>query len=113
IYAHASVGCLHLRPILNLKDPGDVERMAAIARDACRLVMSLGGVMSGEHGDGLARTQWNRYLYGDRLWEAFGRVKAACDPRSLLNPGKVYAQEADLTQNLRYSGPYSRWDEPT
>lgn len=113
IYAHASVGCLHLRPILNLKDPGDVERMAAIARDACRLVMSLGGVMSGEHGDGLARTQWNRYLYGDRLWEAFGRVKAACDPRSLLNPGKVYAQEADLTQNLRYAGPYSRWDEPT
>lgn len=113
IYAHASVGCLHLRPILNLKDPGDVERMAAIARDACRLVMSLGGVMSGEHGDGLARTQWNRFLYGDRLWEAFGRIKEAFDPRGLLNPGKVFAQDADLTQNLRYSGPYHRWDEPT
>lgn len=106
IYAHASVGCLHLRPILNLKEPGDVERMARIAADACRLVMSLGGVMSGEHGDGLARTQWNRYLYGDRLWEAFGLIKQAFDPKSLLNPGKVYAEDADMTKNRRYYDGY-------
>lgn len=106
IYAHASVGCLHLRPILNLKEPEDVERMARIARDACQLVMSLGGVMSGEHGDGLARSQWNRYLYGDRLWEAFGLLKRAFDPDSLLNPGKVYADDVDLTKHHRYGDNY-------
>lgn len=106
IYAHASVGCLHLRPILNLKSPDDVQRMAVIAREACELVMSLGGVMSGEHGDGLARTQWNRFLYGDRLWEAFGIIKKAFDPLGLLNPGKVYADQVDLTENLRYGEEY-------
>ncbi|HEY8449167.1 MAG TPA: FAD-linked oxidase C-terminal domain-containing protein, partial [Bacillota bacterium] len=106
IYAHASVGCLHLRPVLNLKEPDEVEKMARIAREACELVASLGGVMSGEHGDGLSRTQWNRLLYGDRLWEAFGRVKRAFDPAGLLNPGKVYADDVDLRRHQRYGDGY-------
>lgn len=106
IYAHASVGCLHVRPIIPLKEPDEVQKMARIAREACELVLSLGGAMSGEHGDGLARTQWNRVMYGERLWAAFRQVKAGLDPDGLLNPGKVYAESADLTRNHRYSAGY-------
>lgn len=106
IYAHASVGCLHIRPVLNLKEPDQVAKMAAIAREACELVVAVGGAMSGEHGDGLTRTQWNRFMYGDRLWQAFRELKHAFDPYGLLNPGKVYSEDADLTRDLRYDRGY-------
>ena len=106
IYAHASVGCLHIRPVLNLKSAEDVEKMARLAADACRLVMSLGGAMSGEHGDGLSRSQWVRVTYGERLWQAFRRIKNAFDPQGILNPGKITAEDVDLRRHLRYADGY-------
>ncbi|REJ37759.1 MAG: FAD-binding oxidoreductase, partial [Bacillota bacterium] len=106
IYAHAGDGCLHIRPVLNLKDPADVEKMARLAADACRLVLSLGGSMTGEHGDGLSRSQWIRIQYGERLYEAFRRVKQAFDPQGIMNPGKIVADDPDLRRHLRYGNGY-------
>ncbi|HEX6988043.1 MAG TPA: FAD-linked oxidase C-terminal domain-containing protein, partial [Bacillota bacterium] len=110
IYAHAGDGCLHIRPVLNLKDPDEVEKMARLAADACRLVLSLGGSMTGEHGDGLSRSQWIRAQYGERLYEAFRRIKQAFDPQGILNPGKIVADDADLRAHLRYGHGYRTAD---
>jgi FAD/FMN-containing dehydrogenase/Fe-S oxidoreductase len=102
VYAHAGAGCLHLRPIINLKDPKEVDKMLAIADEVTDLVIRHGGTTSSEHGDGMARTQWLRKLYGDRLVDAFGRIKRLFDPKGILNPGKIVSESADLRQNLRY-----------
>ena len=88
-YGHASVGCLHIRPVLNLKDPDDVARMRRITEDVTDLVLEFGGSLSGEHGDGLARSEWNEKMFGPTIYEAFREVKAAFDPDGLLNPGKI------------------------
>ncbi|MEZ6242840.1 MAG: FAD-linked oxidase C-terminal domain-containing protein [Phycisphaerales bacterium] len=88
-YAHASVGVLHVRPLLDLKDPLDVRRMQEIAVEAAHLAKSLGGVMSGEHGDGRARGPLLEDYFGAELMEAFRRIKAIFDPHNLLNPGAV------------------------
>lgn len=87
-YAHASVGCLHVRPLLDLKRPEDVARMRAISQAVSDLVLAFGGAMSGEHGDGLARSCYNEKLFGPTLYQAFRQLKAAFDPQGLLNPGK-------------------------
>ncbi len=92
-YAHASVGVLHVRPLIDIHDPQDRERMKAIALAAADLAKSLGGVMSGEHGDGRVRTPLLERFYGPELIAAFREVKAAFDPRNLLNPGNI----VDLT----------------
>ncbi|MCI0459968.1 MAG: FAD-binding protein [Gemmataceae bacterium] len=105
-YGHASVGCLHIRPVLNLKDPADVARMRAIMEDITDLVLSFGGALSGEHGDGLARSEWNRKMFGDAVYQAFRRVKHAFDPHGLLNPGKV-VDAPPMTEQLRYGPGYS------
>jgi FAD/FMN-containing dehydrogenase/Fe-S oxidoreductase len=110
-YGHASVGCLHIRPLLNLKDSVDVKRMRHIAADVTDLVLEFGGALSGEHGDGLARSEWNRKMFGDSIYEAFRKIKQAFDPNNLLNPGKVVDAPA-MTENLRYSPEY-RPAEPT
>jgi Fe-S oxidoreductase len=110
-YGHASVGCLHIRPLLNLKDQVEVKRMRQITADITDLVLEFGGALSGEHGDGLARSEWNRKMFGDTLYEAFRQVKHAFDPDNLLNPGKVVDAPA-MTENLRYSPDY-RPIEPT
>jgi FAD/FMN-containing dehydrogenase/Fe-S oxidoreductase len=104
-YGHASVGCLHIRPLLNLKDPLEVKRMRQITSDITDLVLEFGGALSGEHGDGLARSEWNRKMFGETLYEAFRQVKHAFDPDNLLNPGKVVDAPA-MTENLRYSPDY-------
>jgi FAD/FMN-containing dehydrogenase/Fe-S oxidoreductase len=104
-YGHASVGCLHIRPVLNLKDPGDVATMRRITEDVTDLVLAFGGSLSGEHGDGLARSEWNRKMFGDALYDAFCRVKGAFDPHGLLNPGKV-VHAPRMTENLRYPPGY-------
>ena len=88
-YAHASVGCLHVRPSLNLKEAPDVGRMRAIATEVHDIVLDLGGSHSGEHGDGLVRSEFIEGLMGRRLAAAFGEVKQAFDPRGFMNPGKI------------------------
>jgi FAD/FMN-containing dehydrogenase/Fe-S oxidoreductase len=88
-YAHASAGCLHMRPILNIKTPDGLSSMRLIAAAAADLLASLGGTMSGEHGDGQARGEWLERIYGPEIVDAFRQVKAAFDPHNLLNPGKI------------------------
>ena len=88
-YAHASVGCLHVRPILNMKDGGDVTRMRAIAEETSELVRRYHGSYSGEHGDGISRSEFVEPLFGARLTRAFEAVKDGFDPDNHLNPNKI------------------------
>jgi FAD/FMN-containing dehydrogenase/Fe-S oxidoreductase len=105
MYGHASVGLIHARPLLNLKDAGDVVKLRAIAEGVRDLVLEFGGALSGEHGDGLLRSEFNRQMFGDTLYEAFRELKRTFDPRGLLNPGKIVdAQPMDT--NLRYGPGY-------
>jgi Fe-S oxidoreductase len=111
-YGHASVGCLHIRPLLNLKDRRDVASMRRIMADVTDLLLEYGGSLSGEHGDGLARSEWNRKMFGPRIYDAFCRVKQAFDPHDLLNPGKV-VHGPPMTDNLRYAPGYAPVEPPT
>ncbi|MEE2970851.1 MAG: FAD-binding and (Fe-S)-binding domain-containing protein [Pseudomonadota bacterium] len=88
-YAHASVGCLHVRPVLNMKDQGDVTKMRAIAEEAFAMVREYKGSHSGEHGDGISRSEFLAPMYGKRITDAFKEVKRAFDPEGLFNPGKI------------------------
>lgn len=99
-YGHCSVGCLHIRPFLDLTDPGQVTTMRAVAEEIKDLVREYGGVNSSEHGDGLARSEFNRELFGDDLYEAMRRVKQVFDPSNLLNPGKI-VDAPPMTAHLR------------
>ena len=104
-YAHTSVGCMHVRPLLDLRDPQDVRVMREMAEEVFALVTEFGGCMSGEHGDGLSRSAFNERQFGSRLYESFRRLKRAFDPRGLMNPGKIVdAQE--VGENLRYGNGY-------
>jgi FAD/FMN-containing dehydrogenase/Fe-S oxidoreductase len=88
-YGHASVGCLHIRPVLNLHDSDDVRAMRAITEDVTDLVLAFNGSLSGEHGDGLSRSEWNEKMFGPVVYEAFKQIKRAFDPDNVLNPGKI------------------------
>ncbi len=88
-YAHASVGCLHVRPVLNLKQELEVKKMRAIAEEAFAMVREYKGSHSGEHGDGLVRSEFHEAMFGSRLVRAFEEVKDAFDPHGLFNPGKI------------------------
>ena len=88
-YAHASVGCLHVRPVLNLKSEIDVKKMRAIAEEAFAMVREYKGSHSGEHGDGLVRSEFHEAMFGPRMVASFKEVKRAFDPRGLMNPGKI------------------------
>ena len=88
-YAHASVGCLHVRPILDMKQGGDVATMRAIAEEASAAVRRFKGSYSGEHGDGISRSEYIEPMFGARLTRAFEAVKDAFDPDNRLNPGKI------------------------
>ncbi len=88
-YAHASVGCLHVRPVLNMKTEEGVRKMRAIAEEACALVREYKGAYSGEHGDGLVRSEWIEPMLGTRIVRAFEEIKDAFDPKGRLNPGKI------------------------
>lgn len=87
-YAHASVGCLHVRPVLNMREDG-AQKMRAIAEEAAELVRQYKGAYSGEHGDGLARSEWIAPFFGPRLTRTFEEIKDIFDPRGLMNPGKI------------------------
>jgi FAD/FMN-containing dehydrogenase/Fe-S oxidoreductase len=89
-YAHASVGTLHVRPVLDMRRDG-AEKMRAIAEEACALVRQYKGAYSGEHGDGLVRSEWIAPFFGPRLTAALGEIKSWLDPRGLMNPGKIVA----------------------
>ncbi len=104
-YAHAGPGVLHIRPLVNTKTAEGVETLESIADAVTDLVVEYGGSVSGEHGDGRARTQWNRKLYGDDLWETFRELKSAFDPEWLLNPGNVCGDHSTAEQ-LRFDPDY-------
>jgi FAD/FMN-containing dehydrogenase/Fe-S oxidoreductase len=107
-YAHASVGCLHVRPILNLKLDQDLRAMRAIAEEAHELVRSFGGSHSGEHGDGLVRSEFLEPMLGTRIVEAFEEVKSAFDPSGILNPGKIVGpSRMDDRSLMRYRSGYA------
>ena len=120
-YAHAGPGVLHIRPLISTKTERGLESFHDIADAVTDLVVKYGGSVSGEHGDGRARTQWNRRLYGDRLWKAFGELKSAFDPEWLLNPGNVCGRDDadassarggaveshDMRRHLRYDPDYT------
>ena len=109
-YAHAGPGVLHIRPLINTKTVEGVEDIESIAEGITDLVVEYNGSISGEHGDGRARTQWNRKLYGETLWEAMRELKTAVDPDWILNPGMVCG-DVKLTENLRF-GPEYEFDFP-
>lgn len=104
-YAHAGAGCLHIRPLVNLKDGAEVTKMKTIAEEVFDLVIDFGGSMSGEHGDGLARSHFNERLFGEPIYGAFKELKAAFDPEGIMNPGKVVDAPA-MDENLRYGDTY-------
>ena len=104
-YGHASVGCVHVRPAIDLKQASEIDKMGKIGDEVCRLVMEYGGAMSGEHGDGLARGKFNRVLFGAKIYEAFRETKALFDPHNILNPGKV-VETPEPTGNLRFGSDY-------
>ena len=98
-YAHASVGTLHVRPILDMREAAGAQKMHAIAEEAAELVREYKGAYSGEHGDGLVRSEWIAPFFGPRLTHAFEEIKSLFDPRGLMNPGKIVhpSQQTDRT----------------
>jgi FAD/FMN-containing dehydrogenase/Fe-S oxidoreductase len=109
-YAHASAGCLHLRPLVNLKTAAGVEQMRSIADQVAELVIGMRGSLSGEHGDGLSHSEFNSRLFGPKLTQAFHELKRAFDPAGLLNPGKIVLSDRvpapALDGQLRYGPDY-------
>ncbi|MEZ4629404.1 MAG: FAD-linked oxidase C-terminal domain-containing protein [Deinococcales bacterium] len=105
LYGHASVGVLHLRPLLDLKTDKGIRLYQRISEESFKLVKKYGGSWSGEHGDGLIRSYQNKNLFGDKLYGAFCELKAVFDPENLMNPGKI-VHAAPMTENLRYGESY-------
>ncbi|MDZ5811730.1 FAD-linked oxidase C-terminal domain-containing protein [Halorubrum sp. AD140] len=127
-FAHAGSGTLHIRPILSLKEEEGVEKMHSISEDVTDLVLEHHGAFSGEHGDGLARTEFNPKMYGEQLWSAFQELKSTFDPEWRMNPGKVVyvdgdtaaergypetAADTDMRENLRYGPAYQSIEPQT
>jgi FAD/FMN-containing dehydrogenase/Fe-S oxidoreductase len=106
-YAHASVGTLHVRPVLDMRRDG-AAKMRAIAEEAAAMVRQYKGAYSGEHGDGLVRTEWVAWQFGPRLTRAFEEVKAIFDPDGLMNPGKIVrGTKMDDARLFRYPPGYT------
>jgi FAD/FMN-containing dehydrogenase/Fe-S oxidoreductase len=126
-FAHAGSGTLHIRPILNLKSGEGIEAMHSITEDVTDLVLEHYGSFSGEHGDGMARTEFNPKMYGPDLWTAFKDLKTAFDPEWLMHPGNVVYRDdskdvgpdsergvgADMRRNLRYGATYQSVEPQT
>lgn len=105
VYAHASVGCLHVRPVINLKTAEGLAQFEAIAHDVADLVLEFGGALSGEHGDGLVRGAFNEQMFGTTLYQAFRRVKRTFDPQGVFNPGRI-VDTPPITAHLRFNPAY-------
>src|SRR5215471_8108481 len=106
-YAHASVGCLHVRPVLNVKQELEVKKMRAIAEEAFAMVREYKGSHSGEHGDGLVRSEFHETMFGGRIVRAFEEIKDTFDPTGLFNPGKIVrAAKMDDRSLFRFKPDY-------
>ena len=105
-YGHASVGCLHIRPLVNLKKNAGIDTMYQIADEISDLVLEFGGSLSGEHGDGIVRGAWAEKMFGSELVGHFREVKDLFDPNGIMNPGKVF-DTPDMRENLRYGSEYA------
>ncbi|MBT6882851.1 MAG: FAD-binding protein [Rhodospirillaceae bacterium] len=113
-YAHASVGCLHVRPVINLKSEVDVTKMRDIAEAAFEMVREYKGSHSGEHGDGLVRSEFHEAMFGPRMVETFGEIKDAFDPDGRMNPGKIVnSPKMDERSLFRFKEGYARQDLDT
>ena len=108
-YGHASVGCMHIRPLVNLKTPEGIRRMVSIASDISDLVLEYGGSLSGEHGDGIVRGVWTEKMFGPTIYKAFQELKLAFDPAGIMNPGEDHRHSShDRESKVRgriLSGP--------
>ena len=104
-YGHASVGCLHIRPLISLKDPQGIADMVSIGDEISDLVRQFGGSMSGEHGDGIVRGVWTEKMFGPQIYQVFRDVKKTFDPQGIMNPGKI-VDCPPMTENLRYGSDY-------
>ncbi|MBI4229514.1 MAG: FAD-binding oxidoreductase [Planctomycetes bacterium] len=105
-WGHAGPGCLHVRPLIDVRGAPGRDTMRAIASEVADLAISHGGTISGEHGDGQSRSPFVRRLYGDGIADLFVSIKRALDPAGILNPGKVVTGETDIARNLRsFSSP--------
>ena len=105
MYAHASAGCLHIRPLINAKLAGDVEKLPQISSFAVELLGRYGGAWSSEHGDGRARSWLNEQFFGRELYQLYRQVKGLFDPAGILNPGQV-VDAPPMTRDLRYGADY-------
>jgi FAD/FMN-containing dehydrogenase len=104
-YAHASAGCLHINPIINLKTPEGLAQMRTISEAVARLAIDHGGTTTGEHGEGLARSYFNEQLFGPRLHQAFRELKGLFDPANIMNPGKIVDAPAPWEPGILRLGP--------
>src|SRR5262249_33870027 len=107
-----SVGCLHIRPVIDLKTPRGLEQVKAIADEITDLVLEFGGTISSEHGDGRARSPFLERMYGPTLMQAFQRLKRAFDPDNRMNPGNI-VDSPGIIENLRYGVSYKTWEPKT
>ncbi len=112
MYAHASVGLIHVRPVLNLKQQQDIDNMKAIARYSFELVKQYGGSLSGEHGDGRTRSPFLEEYFGPEMYDVFRQVKRLFDPSGILNPG-IIVDPGPMDANLRYGVNYRTPAIPT
>ena len=111
-YAHASVGCLHVRPVLNLKTKDGVAKLHRIGDRVSSLVLEFGGTMTAEHGDGIIRSSWIEKMFGPRLTAAFREIKTTFDPHEILNPGKI-VDPLPIDENLRFGDGFESHDPET
>ena len=111
-YGHCSVGCMHIRPLINLKEQSEMHKMVSIANAISDLVLEFNGAMSGEHGDGLARSHFNAKLFGPAIYDAFRQIKRAFDAKNLMNPGKI-VDAPPMTESLKISARYKPWEPRT
>lgn len=105
-FGHAGQGCLHIRVDTNLKRGEDVRRMQTIAREVAELVVEFGGSLSGEHGDGLSRSEFLPIMFGPEIMDLHRRVKRVFDPEGRMNPGKIVPPVQRMSENLRFGEEY-------
>ncbi len=111
-YGHCSVGCLHIRPVINLKTERGLRQVETMAAEIFDLVLEYGGAISSEHGDGRARSPFLERVFGPTVFQAFRELKAAFDPKNVLNPGNIVASPG-VTEHLRYGPTYKTWEPET
>ena len=111
-YGHASVGCLHIRPMVNVKRREGLATMELMAREVADLVLEFGGSLSGEHGDGIVRGAFTERMFGSELYQAFRELKQAFDPDGLMNPGKII-DTPGFSENLRLGPDTLSWEPKT